>query len=190
MRLPITPYGLSTALVFAGVFFALAVVAAALAWPYGLVFLLPALFVFYFFRDPERAPDDAGPNAIVSPADGKVVDIRGAEMPVLGGKATLVDIFLSVFDVHVNRAPLAGRVTDTLYRKGQFLNAMRGVAADVNESNLILIENERGKVVAVKQISGVIARRIVCGVGKGDEVRLRAAGGDDKVRQPDAGLHS
>jgi phosphatidylserine decarboxylase len=144
-------------------------------WPLALV-LLPALvFLFAFFRDPERAlpPGEA---EFVSPADGKVSDITEVENdPILGEPAVRVGIFLSVFNVHVNRSPCRGVVSDVRYKKGKFLNALdHSGASEHNESNTIVISDPPGEGdkprAVVKQIVGLIARRIVCTKEVGDPV--------------------
>ena len=120
------------------------------------------VFVASFFRDPRRAvPQD--PRLILSPADGKVVGISAP------GPGQCVSIFLSVFNVHVNRAPAAGRVAGIHYTPGAFLPAFREKASKLNEQNLISLDTERGPV-AVKQIAGLIARRIRCWTKPGDQV--------------------
>lgn len=118
--------------------------------------------IAFFFRDPERHPPrEAG--VIVAPADGKVVKVeRGAD-------GTVVSIFLSLFDVHINRAPIAGVVTDVSYRPGRFMIATRDEASEANEQNRLTIEGEGVRVVC-KQIAGVVARRIVCWKRVGDRV--------------------
>jgi phosphatidylserine decarboxylase len=120
-----------------------------------------ALFCLYFFRDPDRAIPD-GPVA-VSPADGKVVHIRTT------AGSTRISIFLNIFDVHVNRAPVAGKITDVHYTKGQFLVASREDASAENERNVFTIASE-GSTVMFSQIAGLIARRIVCYKKIGDVV--------------------
>jgi phosphatidylserine decarboxylase len=125
------------------------------AW--ALAPLLLAVFFLWFFRDPERIiPDDAG--AVVSPGDGKVTDV--SLVTVAGGKQARISIFLSVFDVHVNRSPIAGVVRDVRYQRGKFLNAMNQASADENEQNIVSVEDD-GQVVVFKQIAGLLARRIV-----------------------------
>ena len=120
------------------------------------------IFVASFFRDPRRAaPQD--PRLILSPADGKVVGISPP------GADRCVSIFLSVFNVHVNRAPSAGRVSAIQYTPGSFLPAFREKASELNEQNLISFETDKGPV-AVKQIAGLIARRIRCWTKPGDRV--------------------
>jgi phosphatidylserine decarboxylase len=139
----------------------------------GAVFGLLLLFTLYFFRDPERAvPEGAG--RIVSPADGRIVDISECEEPsFIGGKAVRVAIFLSVWDVHVNRIPIDGRVTHLEYRKGEFRKAFEAEASEVNERMEIGIESPYGRFL-VRQIAGILARRIVCRVRKGDAVERGA----------------
>lgn len=133
------------------------------------VLLLVAAFMAYFFRDPQRAvPSEAG--LVVSPADGKVTRIE----KLSGGSddsPTVVSIFLSPFDVHVNRAPIAGEVIDVTYTKGRFIAATSDNASLVNEQNALTIKGERMTVVC-KQIAGVLARRIVCWKRPGDSLEL------------------
>jgi len=119
--------------------------------------LLLALFFLWFFRDPEREIPDT-PGAVVSPADGKVTDV--SVMAAGGGKRTRISIFLSVFDVHVNRSPIAGVVREVRYQRGRFLNAMNAASAEHNEQNIVTLEGS-GQVVVFKQIAGLLARRIV-----------------------------
>lgn len=119
-------------------------------------FLLAAFFL-WFFRDPERAiPTD--PGAVVSPGDGKVTDV--STLADGDRKQLRVSIFLSVFDVHVNRSPIAGIVRDVRYQRGKFLNAMNSICAEQNEQNIVTVEGD-GKKVVFKQIAGLLARRIV-----------------------------
>lgn len=124
-------------------------------------------FTISFFRDPTRsAPSD--PQAIVAPADGRIVEIRTANEPhFLKSEATMVAIFLSVFDVHVQRAPLAGEIKFVQYVKGKFLDARNPQAAAVNEHRVIGIESVEGFRVTVRQVAGLIARRIVGWAGPG-----------------------
>lgn len=137
-------------------------------WAGGLVVLL-GLFTTFFFRDPERAvPSDR--RLVLSPADGKVVIVRPAPdgLP-LGPGATQVSIFLSVFDVHINRAPLGGRITEVHYQKGEFLPAFQEKASLRNEQNNVTIEDGATRV-HFRQIAGLIARRIVFKKRAGDTV--------------------
>ncbi len=155
-----------------GYFYALPLIAVAvlLAWLTGpawaVVPVLLAIFFLWFFRDPERAiPDDAG--AVVSPGDGKVTDVA----PVTSGdkKQLRISIFLNVFDVHVNRSPIAGIVREIRYQRGKFLNAMNATSADHNEQNVVTVEGD-GQTVVFKQIAGLLARRIVFHPKVGDRL--------------------
>lgn len=155
-------------MVITGVYYALGfgaggAVAAWLAGPlYSVPMFLAAAFCLYFFRDPERKIP-AG-DVVVSPADGKVL----AVVPE-GPERLRISIFMNVFDVHVNRAPIAGRVTDIVYKRGRFLAANRDEAMAENEQNLVALEGG-GSRVEYKQVAGLIARRIVCYKKTGDEV--------------------
>jgi phosphatidylserine decarboxylase len=131
-------------------------------WPWSIPCYVLAAFCFYFFRDPERQPPD-GPVA-VSPADGKVVAI----LPN-GSEATRISIFLNIFDVHVNRSPIGGLISEVRYQPGQFLVASREEASAQNEQNTVTVEGEHTTVV-FKQIAGLIARRIVCWKKTGETV--------------------
>jgi phosphatidylserine decarboxylase len=146
-----------------GYYYALALIAAAvltgwLARPaWAIVPLALAMFFLWFFRDPERIiPDSAG--AIVSPGDGKITD--ASIVTVDGVKQARISIFLSVFDVHVNRSPVSGVVREVRYQRGKFLNAMNQASAEHNEQNVVRVEGAR-EVVIFKQIAGLLARRIV-----------------------------
>ena len=140
---------------------------------YWIAGLLEGLFLFcaWFFRDPERnIPQER--NVIVSPADGKVVEIIKESDPLLPNENyTRVSVFLNVFNVHVNRVPIAGKIEAVRYNKGKFLNAANHKASLDNEQNAILLNNGSTKIL-VKQIAGLIARRIVCGAKEGDEYQL------------------
>ena len=142
------------------------------AWPWFAVpAVVLALAVALFFRDPERAAPDE-PRALVSPADGKVVEIAETEDPeFIVGPAHKIAIFMSLTDVHVNRSPCAGRVESVQHRPGQFLNALRAEASAHNEANLIGLRNaETGAPVLLKQIAGLVARRVVCAAKPGDDL--------------------
>lgn len=138
------------------------------AWLLGWWCVIPAIVsmaLLSFYRDPpRRVPDD--PYVIVAPADGRVVEIEGGT----GDRPLRVMIFLSVLNVHINRSPCAGRVTRIEYRPGKFLNALRSASSHENESNTLMIEPNAPLPgpVRVRQIAGVLARRIVCGVREGD----------------------
>lgn len=127
------------------------------------------IFVLCFFRDPERAASD-DPDAIVSPADGTVVGIEALDdSPYYDGPCTRVSIFLSVFNVHVNRAPADGTIVRVEPREGRYANAMRADSSQINESNAIYMDTPHGPM-TVRQISGAVARRIVCACAPGDAV--------------------
>ncbi|HEX4124329.1 MAG TPA: phosphatidylserine decarboxylase [Tepidisphaeraceae bacterium] len=145
----------------------LGLVAVALEWVYWPLFVIviPVLiWLFAFFRDPER-PVPVDENILVSPADGTVSDIMEIDNePLLGGPAVRVGIFLSVFNVHVNRSPCDAKVLSVTYKKGKFINAMsHGRASEENESNTVVLGEPASNqpVVVVKQIVGLIARRII-----------------------------
>jgi len=146
-----------------GYFYAVPLIAAAvlLGWltsaAWAVFPLVLAAFFLWFFRDPERAiPQEAG--AMVSPGDGKVTNISPAN--VGGGDQTRISIFLSVFNVHVNRSPIAGVVRDVRYQRGKFLDARSPNCAELNEQNIVTVEGD-GHTVVFKQIAGLLARRIV-----------------------------
>jgi phosphatidylserine decarboxylase len=155
-------------MVIDGIYYALGLLAGAaltayLTKPaYGLPFLILAVFCLWFFRDPDRQIPTG--TVAVSPADGVVVAIKTDDAQ------TRISIFLNVFDVHVNRAPIAGRITKIEYRTGKFLVASRPEATLDNEQNFITIEGPAGKVV-FSQIAGLIARRIICYKKVGDTVQ-------------------
>ena len=138
-------------------------------WIVSIVFLLVFAFMVFFFRDPHRQPP-SDPDIIVAPADGRVTRVCDLA-PADDDSPTIVSIFLSPFDVHVNRAPIAGKITDVSYTRGKFLMATNERASLVNEQNALTIEGERVKVVC-KQIAGILARRIVCWKHKNDRVAL------------------
>lgn len=134
----------------------------------GLICLLCAGAVGAFFRDPPRHNPE-GARGLLAPADGKVICVEEIELETPDGerrRLRRIGIFLSVLDVHVQRAPVSGRVRSSVYTRGQFLNALKPEAAFVNENNLIWIESERGWV-GLRQIAGLIARRVVCTVQVG-----------------------
>ena len=135
------------------------------AWGAAGILAVPAVVFLGFFRDPERTPP-AVAGAVLAPADGKVMGIAEVEDTWVGS-ALRVSIFLSPFDVHVNRAPVAGLVRDVTYAAGEFRAAYRPEASDVNERCTVAIEGDSARV-AVRQIAGVLARRIVCRVRIGD----------------------
>jgi phosphatidylserine decarboxylase len=170
-HLPIARMGRGEVLLFGGGFIGLAVVLGVFLSPYAAVLpTLFALFVVHFFRDPARQIPDR-PGAIVSPADGVVTDVEVVEeVPFWEGPAVKIGIYLSVFDVHVNRVPETARVIEVCYAPGRFLDTRRKAAARVNEQCWTLFECEAGPhhLLAVKQIAGTFARRIVCEARPGE----------------------
>jgi len=154
----------------AGCLLAAVIIAWLAAWPYAVPVLLLGAFFLWFFRDPERQIPTL-PGAIVSPGDGKVTDVS---LVTSGGTPrNRISIFLSVFDVHVNRSPIAGVIRDVRYQRGKFLNAMTANSAEENEQNIVTVEGQiEGQVrtVIFKQIAGLIARRIVFNFKVGDHV--------------------
>jgi len=155
-----------------GYYYGLAMIVAAvlLGWLAGPLWAIPAcllaFFFLWFFRDPERAIPDS-PGALVSPGDGKVTEV--ASIVMNGVPLTRISIFLSVFDVHVNRSPIAGVIRKVHYQKGKFLNAMNPASAEDNEQNVVTVEGD-GHSVIFKQIAGLLARRIVFNKKAGDTV--------------------
>jgi phosphatidylserine decarboxylase len=145
----------------------LGIIGIVLHWNWvGGVLIFLGLFVMFFFRDPERTPPQ-DPGTIVSPADGRVMEVLEES---LDGKPGLrISVFLSIFDVHVNRTPVAGRITAIEYRTGKFYAAMRGRASAENEQNAFHVQTDHGEVV-FKQIAGWVARRIVVWKSVGDSV--------------------
>lgn len=136
----------------------------------GYFLLALTLFVLFFFRDPER-PIPEGEGVVVSPADGRVIVVKDVyETDYLKSKAKQISIFLSVFNVHVNRAPMAGKVVAVKYNPGRFHIASVDKASTDNEQTAMVISNEKGSIL-VKQIAGLIARRIVCYAKPGDIVK-------------------
>ena len=133
-------------------------------------FSLLTLFVISFFRDPERSIPP-GEKAVLSPADGKIIKVEPCwEEHLLKGPTLKVSIFMSLFNVHVNRIPLTGRVIDISYQAGKFIRANLDKASTMNEQNALLMETPEGTRLLFVQIAGLIARRIVCWVKKGDAV--------------------
>jgi phosphatidylserine decarboxylase len=132
-----------------------------------IVPLLLAAFFLWFFRDPERAIPQT-PGAVVSPADGKVTGVTTIEV---NGEARIsISIFLNVFNVHVNRSPVAGVIEKVEYRKGQYLNAMNPASAELNEQSICTLRADDGGILVFKQIAGLLARRIVFNRKAGDRV--------------------
>lgn len=146
----------------------------AIAEPMGWIAVVLTAFCIYFFRNPERVvPDREG--LLVSPADGVVQKIEKvlppSEIDLGTEKLTRISIFLNVFDVHVNRVPIGGKVTQLHYHPGKFFNAELDKASDENERQLVVVTTENDKEVAFVQIAGLVARRIVCDLVEGQEVQ-------------------
>ncbi|MBY6274665.1 phosphatidylserine decarboxylase family protein [Symbiobacterium thermophilum] len=155
---------------FVGALVALAVLALFVHWALGAVLAGLALFVMWFFRDPER-PIPREDGLVVSPADGRVMFVREVEEPrFVGGRALLVSIFLSVFDVHINRSPVAGEVTYREYVPGKFLAAWDDTVGEVNERAYLGLVTDGGHRVLVSQVAGLLARRIVTWPAVGDRL--------------------
>lgn len=132
----------------------------------GAVFLFLGAFILYFFRDPNRETP-ADPSAVVSPADGRVLVVADEMLDGRAGRR--ISIFLAIWNVHVNRSPLAGRISRIDYRPGRFHMAMKSEASVENEQNVIYLQTARGEIVC-KQIAGMIARRVVLWKKSGEEV--------------------
>jgi phosphatidylserine decarboxylase len=132
--------------------------------------LLITGFICWFFRDPDRLiPDES--NAVVSPADGKIVIAQVVENSPMGkGKCLKISVFMSVLNVHVNRIPFAGKITKILYYPGKFFSANLDKASSENEHNAVFLHTESGKDICFVQIAGLVARRIICLVHEGDQL--------------------
>jgi len=193
MRIPITKYGLPQVAIYPLVMLVAAIVYPVVAlrcfpewargtawvlltfWLVELVIVAVLVWAASFFRDPRReCPREK--NLLLAPADGKVTDIEVVDSDIIGGKALKIGIFLSIFNVHINRAPCNVRVEKITYKKGKYLNALNPESGRLNESNsleLVRIDEPADRLV-VRQISGAIARRIVCATNEGAEL----AGGE------------
>ncbi len=163
---PMHPEGRKFVAIFAGITLVLFLVADILGW----IGVGATIWCYYFFRDPERVTP-RGDNLVISPADGIVSLIEPAVPPAELGMAdtplTRVSVFMNVFNCHINRAPVAGEITEIAYRPGKFLNASLDKASDDNERNSLRIQMADGRDIAVVQIAGLVARRIVCFTKKG-----------------------
>ncbi len=174
MKLPITKYGRTELGVSALICVVLGMI---LFYVAPLLVLIPVIMlggVLYFFRDPERKIPSSD-NIILAPADGKIIEIKeNTGCPYFKEPALKIVIFLSMLDVHVNRAPCTGRIVSVQYKKGRFLVASNPKATEVNESNTIMIDCEKtsGLKVVLRQIAGIIARRIVCVFQVNDRISL------------------
>ena len=140
----------------------------------GLIGLVLSIWVYYFFRDPERISIN-NENYLTSPADGEVLMVHEVDGPKELGledkKFTKISIFMNVFDCHVNRTPCEGKISEILYKPGKFLNASLDKASEDNERNYYKITNSHGEEVIVVQIAGLIARRIVCESSKDQQLQ-------------------
>jgi phosphatidylserine decarboxylase len=166
VRLPIAREGWPFILPVLG----LAILGLALLPVGGWFLLMLTGFVAYFFRDPKRVCPMV-PGLLLAPADGTIVAVTPQQPSVVQPAGTLVSIFLSVFDVHINRAPMSGRVVDVHYQPGKFLPAFRAGASNLNEQNIVTLQAGETQVI-IKQIAGILARRIVCRVKAGDNLSL------------------
>ncbi len=137
-----------------------------------ILMVIVTFFIIYFFRDPARTCD-APDNALISPADGKILAVRklGDGDSPLGQNITKISIFMSVFDVHVNRIPAKGRISEIVYNNGKFFFANMDKASEYNENNRITLETDKGHRIIFVQIAGLIARRIVCWINEMDYVK-------------------
>ncbi len=170
-RLPFAREGLAELVILSVLCFGSTAVLAYWYWPAAVVPAVLGLFFVSFFRNPRRSIP-SGEGVVVSPADGKITTIEEIEHDeFIGGPAVLIGVFLSIFNVHVNRTPVAARVIGIAYRPGKFLNALRPESARENEQLAIRIEENRApfRRMVVRQITGAIARRIVCRAKPGDE---------------------
>lgn len=141
-------------------------------WVVSSLLAVVTIFVTFFFRDPVRhCPDE--PGLVISPADGTVLSVDTlAAHPITGPQTIKISIFLSVFNVHINRVPISGKIDYVKYVPGKFLLAYVDKASDENEHTEIGITDEVGRKVVFKQIAGTLARRIVCKIAKGDQLRI------------------
>ncbi|MBW2708636.1 MAG: phosphatidylserine decarboxylase family protein [Deltaproteobacteria bacterium] len=168
-RLPLAREGFP--FIFIGI--GLTVVFAFLGWTIlTLITSVITIFVIYFFRDPERRHLDEK-NAVLTPADGRILEVKdvGEKDNPLGRSSIKVSIFMNVFNVHVNRIPIEGTIKKIAYHPGKFLSADLDKASEQNENNRITLETVDAREILVIQIAGLIARRIVCWIDKGDTVK-------------------
>jgi len=140
----------------------------------GLISLVLTIWVYYFFRDPERYPIN-DENYLISPADGvvsQIVEINGPkELGLENKKYKRVSIFMNVFDCHVNRVPCSGKINQIFYKPGKYLNASLDKASEDNERNYVKMFNSNGEELILVQIAGLVARRIVCEIKENDEIK-------------------
>lgn len=159
---------------FVGIFAAITALLAMIWQPLGWIGLVLTVWCFYFFRDPERVTPDK-PDLVVSPADGTVQMITKVKAPEELGlgdaKFTRVSVFMSVFNVHVNRAPAEGKILKSVYVPGKFLNATLDKASKDNERQILAMKTKGGKTLCFVQIAGLVARRILCEATEGMEYK-------------------
>lgn len=168
MRSPIHKEGIK----FAGIFLTFGIITSHLNKWLGRFFYALSCFSLYFFRDPERKVP-IGEGLILSPADGRVINIDTVDhAPFIDGPAKRVTIFLSLLDVHINRSPIKGKIAYRQYVPGKFMCAFEPKASTDNEQNAVGIESPDGYRILVKQIAGLVARRIICWKNPGDETEL------------------
>ena len=140
----------------------------------GSIAFIITIWIYYFFRDPERF-SIKNDNYLISPADGivsQIVEVNGpADLGLESKKFTRVSIFMNIFNCHVNRSPLSGKITQVLYKAGKYLNASLDKASEDNEKNYVKITNSNGGEIVLVQIAGLIARRIVCEVKEDEEIK-------------------
>ncbi len=175
--MPLTRYGFRECLLITAASAAGAIMAIffALWWLLGPIIVI-WLALLAFFRDPIRSqPAELGPDDAISPADGTISAVERVDHhEATDGPAVIVRIFLSIFNVHVNRIPVDGEVVDLIYRPGEFLDARSEESARVNESNLIVMKTVHGEQIGVRQVSGAVARRIVCDLERAQRVHRGA----------------
>ncbi|HEU0265576.1 MAG TPA: phosphatidylserine decarboxylase family protein [Geobacterales bacterium] len=143
---------------------------ALLSWKIAALFFLAlTLFIIFFFRNPERRVPE-GEETVVAPADGRIIYLGDAREPHTNQEMIKISIFMSVFNVHINRAPLTGAVVDTFYIPGRFLDVRDDRATSENERSGLVMESAKGLRLVVVQVAGLIARRIICYAGTGDKL--------------------
>ena len=162
---PVMPDGL----IYSAVPAVLGAVISIWSWKAAAVMLIPIAFIFFFFRNPPRK-SSAGPGEILSPADGKILSITKCDDENIGPDSITISIFLSIFNVHINRSPIEGNVFYHKYKEGAMLPAFKSHASEINERNIIGIQSNEGSRVLVRQITGFIARRIVWWVDIGSRL--------------------
>ncbi len=171
MRIPLAKYGVREVLLFGGISLLGAALSAIFLWYLTPVFVLAMAFVLYFFRDPSRRTP-AEPRILVSPADGKVVEVAEVEEPKFLKLLThKIAIFMSPLDVHVNRVPCDGQVEALVHQPGRYFNAASQNASAQNEANAMTLAHVDGKTrILVRQVAGAVARRIVCTAAVGQRL--------------------